>query len=49
MRIDYKTGKLKKEDYEQLNSYEDILVDMGYKVKNKILINTVGKVNVVSF
>ena len=47
--IDYKTGKLKKEDYEQLNSYEDILVDMGYKVKNKILINTVGKVNVVSF
>jgi hypothetical protein len=47
--IDYKTGKLKKEDYEQLNNYEDILIDMGYKVKNKILINTVGKVNVVSF
>ena len=47
--IDYKTGKLKKEDYEQLNIYQDILVDMGYKVKNKILINTVDKVNVVSF
>ena len=47
--IDYKTGELKKEDYEQLNSYQDILVNMGYEVKNKILINTVNKVKVVSF
>ena len=47
--IDYKTGKLKKEDYDQLNSYESVLSSMGYTVKDKIIINTANKLEVIKF
>ena len=47
--IDYKTGKLKKADYDQLNSYETILSSMGYTVKDKIIINTANKLEVIKF
>ena len=47
--IDYKTGKLKKEDYDQLNSYELVLSNMGYTVKDKIIINTANKLEVIKF
>ena len=47
--IDYKTGKLKKADYDQLNSYEKVLSSMGYKVKDKIIINTENKLEVIKF
>ena len=45
--IDYKTGKLKKEDYDQLSNYEVVLSSMGYKVKDKIIINTANKLEVI--
>ena len=47
--IDYKTGRVKKEDYNQLNNYEKILSEMGYRVKNKIIINTVNELEVIAF
>ena len=47
--IDYKTGKLKKQDYDQMNYYESVLSDMGYKVKNKIIVNTVDDLRVIQF
>ena len=47
--IDYKTGKLKKEDYDQINNYELVLSNMGYTVKEKIIINTVNKLEVINF
>jgi ATP-dependent exoDNAse (exonuclease V) beta subunit len=47
--IDYKTGKLKKEDYDQINSYELVLSNMGYTVKDKIIINTANKLEVIKF
>jgi ATP-dependent exoDNAse (exonuclease V) beta subunit len=47
--IDYKTGRIKKEDYNQLNNYEKILSEMGYRVKNKIIINTVNELEVIAF
>ena len=47
--IDYKTGRVKKEDYNQLNNYEKILSEMGYQVKNKIIINTVNELEVIAF
>ena len=36
--IDYKTGKEKQEDYNQINHYGALLSEMGYQVKNKILV-----------
>ena len=45
--IDYKTGKLKKEDYDQLRNYELVLESMGYKVRDKIIINTANKLEVI--
>ena len=47
--IDYKTGRVKKEDYNQLNNYEKILSEMGYQVKKKIIINTINKLEVIAF
>ena len=47
--IDYKTGKLKKEDYDQLSNYEVVLSSMGYKVRDKIIINTANKLEVIKF
>jgi len=47
--IDYKTGKLKKEDYAQINNYEYVLSEMGYTVKNKIIVNTVDDLEVIVF
>jgi ATP-dependent exoDNAse (exonuclease V) beta subunit len=47
--IDYKTGKLKKEDYDQINSYELVLSNMGYTVKDKIIINTANRLEVIKF
>ena len=48
-QVDYKTGRIKKEDYNQLNNYEKILSEMGYRVKNKIIINTVNELEVIAF
>ena len=45
--IDYKTGKLKREDYDQLRDYELVLESMGYKVRDKIIINTANKLEVI--
>jgi hypothetical protein len=36
--IDYKTGKEKKSHYEQMDQYESILLDLGYKKIEKYLI-----------
>ena len=47
--IDYKTGKVKKEDYNQLNNYEMVLTAMGFKVKEKIIINTAYELEVIRF
>ena len=47
--IDYKTGKEKKSHYEQMDQYESILLDLGYKKVEKYLIylttGTVKKYN----
>ena len=47
--IDYKTGKVKKGDYTQINYYEKVLVEMGYIVQNKIIVNTLNNVEVIIF
>ena len=47
--IDYKTGIVKKGDYTQINHYERVLSDMGYVVKNKIIVNTVNDLEVIIF
>ena len=47
--IDYKTGKVKKEDYNQLNNYGMVLTAMGFKVKEKIIINTADELEVIRF
>ena len=36
--IDYKTGQEKQEDYNQINHYGSLLTEMGFRVKNKILV-----------
>jgi len=45
--IDYKTGKLKNGDYTQINHYEKVLSEMGYVVKNKIIVNTENDLEVI--
>ena len=47
--IDYKTGKVKKGDYTQINYYEKVLGEMGYIVQNKIIVNTLNNVEVIIF
>ena len=47
--VDYKTGKVKKGDYTQINYYEKVLVEMGYIVQNKIIVNTLNNVEVIIF
>ena len=45
--IDYKTGRIKKGDYTQINNYGKVITDMGYKVKNKIIVNTLKGLEVI--
>jgi len=47
--IDYKTGIVKKGDYTQINHYEKVLSEMGYKVKDKIIVSTVNGLKVIKF
>ena len=47
--IDYKTGIVKKGDYTQINHYEKVLSEMGYKVKDKIIVSTVEGLKVIKF
>ena len=45
--IDYKTGKIKKGDYTQINNYGKVITEMGYKVKNKIIVNTLKDLEII--
>ena len=47
--IDYKTGNVKKDDYSQINHYEKVITEMGYKVKNKIIVNTLKDIEIIMF
>ena len=47
--IDYKTGIVKREDFDQINNYQKILVSMGYFVKKKIIVSTLNKLEVIDF
>jgi hypothetical protein len=47
--IDYKTGNVKKDDYSQINNYEKVITEMGYKVKNKIIVNTLKDIEIIMF
>lgn len=44
--IDYKTGKLQQNHKEQMEQYAGVLSDMGYIVKNKILVYINNEVNI---
>ena len=47
--IDYKTGVIKKKDFNQMYNYEKILVSMGYKIKKKIIVSTLKRLEVIIF